>query len=99
MITNSPDHGKKSSFLEKIGQKVPTIKEITDNIERRKLLHNKFNQIHYITNQSEESLIIEKKPSTPIEIRQRKNSGRILIIEQFTYIVGAKKNISNLYRI
>ncbi|CAF3002092.1 unnamed protein product [Rotaria sp. Silwood2] len=80
MLTPNQDHPKKSSVFEKLGQKITTIKEdIADNIERRKQSHSNANnnQIHFITrpNQSEESLIIEKKSSTPIEIRQRHASG------------------------
>ncbi|CAF1252034.1 unnamed protein product [Rotaria sordida] len=81
MITHNQDHSKKSSSVfEKLGQRINTIKEdIADNIERRKQSHINANnnQIHFITrpNQSEDSLTIEKKSSTPIEIRQRHASG------------------------
>ncbi|CAF5165967.1 unnamed protein product, partial [Rotaria magnacalcarata] len=76
MIANSPDHAKKSSVLEKLGQKITTFKEdVVDNFERRKQSQNKtiHSQIHFITHtdQSEDSLVIEKKSSAPIEIRQR----------------------------
>ncbi|CAF3707118.1 unnamed protein product [Rotaria socialis] len=76
MISNSPDHAKKSSVLEKLGQKITTFKEdVVDNFERRKQSQNKtiHSQIHFITHtdQSEDSLVIEKKSSAPIEIPQK----------------------------
>lgn len=75
--TNNDQPKKSSSVLEKLGQKFSTIKvDIADNIERRKQLHN--NQVHFITrpNQSEESLVIEKRPPTPPEVQQRHASGK-----------------------
>jgi hypothetical protein len=73
MSKNNLDQPKKSSsfFLEKLGQKISTIKvDIADEFERRKQLYNQAssNQVHFTrtsTNESEDSLIIEKKPPSP----------------------------------
>ena len=72
---------KSSSVLEKLGQKISNIREdIADNLERRKQSYNQTNsnQVHFITRTqtSEDSLVIEKKPPTPPEIRQRQPSGK-----------------------
>ncbi|UJR09422.1 hypothetical protein I4U23_013663 [Adineta vaga] len=78
MSTPNQDQPKKSSsfFLEKLGQRINNFKDdIADNIERRKQSYNNANnnQVHFTTraNQADETLVIEKKPSTPIEVRQR----------------------------
>lgn len=82
MSTSNTDQAKRSSVLEKLGQKINTIKEdIADNLERRKQSYNNIhnNQIHFIprANQLEDSLVIEKKSSTPVEPRRRNASGKI----------------------
>lgn len=82
---NSDQSKKPSSFFEKVGQKISTIKDdITDNIERRKQLHNPpsnitNNQLQFIyrPNQTEEdSIKIETKPLTPTEGTHRQISGK-----------------------
>jgi 23S rRNA maturation-related 3'-5' exoribonuclease YhaM len=80
MSATSQDQPKKSTsiFFEKLGQKFSTIKDdIADNIERRKQSYNSHNQVHFTrSNQSEESLVIEKKPPTPTEVLQQHPSGK-----------------------
>ncbi len=70
-MSNDPTK-KNSSVFERFGQKLSTIKDdIADNIERRKQLYNNpiNNQVHFTTrtNQTEDSLTIEKKPSAPLD--------------------------------
>jgi hypothetical protein len=85
MSTPSHDHPKKSgSVLEKIGQRITNIKEdIADNIERRKQSYNcaNINQVHFIprTHTTDDSLVFEKKPPTPPEVRQRERSSKLTI--------------------
>jgi hypothetical protein len=74
-------HKKSSRVLEKIGQKISNIKEdIADNIERRRQSHNNINtnQVHFTTrtNMTDESLVIDKKPSTPPDSQQRRISSK-----------------------
>jgi hypothetical protein len=82
MSAPSQDQPKKSSSVfEKLGQKISTMKvDIADEIERRKQLYNTptHNQVHFVprSNQSEDSLVIEKKPPTPPEVPQRQPSGK-----------------------
>ena len=84
MSTSGHDQPKKTNkVLGMLGQRITNIKEdIADNIERRKQLYNSANnnQIHYFTrtDHSEDSLVIEKKIATPVELSQRHPSGKIL---------------------
>ncbi|CAF0783760.1 unnamed protein product [Adineta ricciae] len=77
MSTTNPDQPKKSPsiFLEKLGQRINNFKEdIAENIERRKQSHNNTNnnQVHFTrANLADDALVIERKPSAPIEVRQR----------------------------
>lgn len=78
----NPEQPKKSSSMfEKLGQRINTIKgDLADNLERRKQLYNNANnnQVHFSNraNQDEDSLVIEKKVSAPIEVRQRLPSSK-----------------------
>jgi hypothetical protein len=78
---NNESHKKSSRVLEKIGQKISNIKEdIADNIERRRQMHSHANgnQMHFTsrTNTIDESLVIEKKPSTPPESHPQRTSSK-----------------------
>jgi hypothetical protein len=78
---NNESHKKPSRVLEKIGQKISNIKEdIADNIERRRQMHSNANgnQMHFTsrTNTIDESLVIEKKPSTPPESHPQRASSK-----------------------
>ena len=56
-------------FEKILGQKIASFKDMTENLERRKQTSN---QVHFSRTQTaEDSLVIEKKPVTPPEIRHR----------------------------
>jgi hypothetical protein len=79
MSGNNPEYHRKTSVLDKIGQKITNIKEdIADNIERRKQSHSNIstNQVHFAsrTSMTDESSVIEKKPPTPPESHLRRPS-------------------------
>lgn len=66
MSANNSELSKKigGSMFEKLKQNITTIK---DDIERRRQINSTNNQVHFIPrllNQSEESLVIEKKPQS-----------------------------------
>lgn len=51
--------------------------DLAENLERRRHLHS--NQVHFThrsNNTSEDALVIEKRPPTPPETRQRHASGK-----------------------
>lgn len=78
---NNESHRKNSGVLEKLGQKITTMKEdLVDNMERRRHSHHNLtaNRMHSSsrTNMTDESLVIEKKPSTPPEHHHPRTSGK-----------------------
>ena len=80
-LTNE-SHRKNSGVLDKLGQKITNIKEdLVDNMERRRSSHHNLtaNRTHSTsrTNMTDESLVSEKKPSTPPEHHHpRRPSGK-----------------------
>ena len=76
MSTDTPK--KTGSVFEKLNERFNTLKEdITENLERRKNLYS--NQVHFThrsNNTAEDALVIEKRPPTPPETRQRHASGK-----------------------
>ncbi len=106
MSGNNPDYHRKSSVLDKIGQKITNIKEdIADNIERRKQSHSNTNtnQMHSSsrTNMTDESLVIEKKPPTPPESHLRRPSNsknrRKIYIYIHSHSIREKKQIASSF--
>ena len=83
--SQDPPPKKSSSVFEKLGHKFTLIREdIADNIERIKQSSTQVNnQVHFITKTqtSDDSLIIEKKPPTPPETRQRRPSSNAFLID------------------
>lgn len=76
---NNESHRKNSGVLDKLGQKITTLKEdFVDNMERRR--HSHSNHSPHSTsrsNMTDESLIVEHKPPTPPEHhRPRQPSGK-----------------------
>ena len=96
MSASSHDQPKKSSsVLDKLGQRFTTIKEdIADNLERRKTYNSvTSNQVHFTTrtHASEDSLVIEKKPPSPPELRQRQiSSESLLAVDAGTFACFAR---------
>lgn len=80
MSADSPK--KPGGMFQKINQGFSTLKDLTENIERRRQqLQNSTpmsNQVHFThrsNNTSEDALVIEKRPPTPPEA-QRQASGK-----------------------
>lgn len=80
MSTDPPK--KPGGMFQKFNQGLSTLKDLTENIERRRQqLHSApmSNQVHFThrnNNTSEDALVIEKRPPTPPETHQRQASSK-----------------------